>query len=317
MQTLHLAAAAANALVAEARPPKDSQDGVSYRREVAEERAALGPLVLVLQMHALAVGRLLNDSDGPVRGTSLATLGEWVHARRRLLDRAASAGNSNPISPEQGGGNLQALAEKLPSQAMPVEAVAALIGDRNLKVRLAALDILEALGPTAEPAGPAIVGALNDPNRFVGWAAARALGKIGPVAPDRAVPALTRLMREGDDDVRLTAATTLACYGPDAHTAILPLMTALASDHAALRSVALRALENIGLAAKPAIPAIRDALDDGDADVRQSAARLLGKFGPSARDALNSLERRLKDDSPAVRTAAQEALLRINGRPAQ
>src|SRR5262249_23211141 len=156
-----------------------------------------------LQSQALAVGRLLNDSDDAVRQAALATLEEWAHARRRLSDRAESAAKAESYDRVQQAGRRGMSGGKSPGEGMPLEAVSGLIRDRDWKVRLAGLDILEALGPAAMPAGPAVVKALDDPNRFVRWAAARALGKIGAAEPARAVPALARLLREGDDDLRL------------------------------------------------------------------------------------------------------------------
>src|SRR5262245_36342839 len=67
VETMRQAAEALHALVAEARLPKEPLDWRGYQREVAEENAALGPLAQILQSQALAVGRLLNDSDDAVR----------------------------------------------------------------------------------------------------------------------------------------------------------------------------------------------------------------------------------------------------------
>jgi HEAT repeat protein len=295
-------AAAASVLVRDVAPSPDKLAGLEYAREVEAEQTALRPLVLTLQAHAQFVGRALQDFDPEVRQTALHALEETAHARRRLLDRAASA---------QAGAGTKLVGEKAPGEGMPISAIAALLRQKDTRVRLAALDILEAVGSAAESAAPAIVRQLSDSNQFVRWAAARALAKIGPADAEHAVPALTQMLSDPDSDLQIIAATALAMYGPAASSALLPLTAALASENPALRVVALHALDRIGPDAAPALAAIRDALEDRDTQVRASAARLLGKFGPSARDSLNSLHSRLDDSSPAVRSAAQEAMRRI------
>jgi HEAT repeat protein len=295
-------AAAASALIRDVGPLPEKLAGPEYTREVEAEQTAMRPLVLTLQTHAQFVGRALQDFDPEIRQIALHVLEETAHARRRLLDRAASA---------QASAGTKLVGEKLPGEGMPISAIAALLRQKDTRVRLAALDILEAVGSAAVSAAPAIVTQLSDNNRFVRWAAARALAKIGPADAEHAVPALTQMLRDPDSDVQIIAAVALATYGPAASSALLPLTAALASEKPALRAAALQALDRIGPDAEPALAAIRDALEDPDTQVRQSAARLLGKFGPSARDSLNSLRSRLDDSSPAVRSAAQEAMRRI------
>jgi HEAT repeat protein len=310
LETLREAGAAVNALVHDARLPDQPLDQLTYQREAEAERAALEPVVLTLQAHALAVGRLLTDEDSDIRRTALKAFEEFAHARRRLEDRAESSlssGRGQPLTPP----TTTLLNKHPPGQGMPLDALTPLVRNADVQVRLTALEILEALGPDAAPAAPAVINALSDPSRFVRWAAARALARIGPAEPQLAVPALTELLRDPDGDLRLAAVQTLARYGPAARPALLPLTAALVSESPAMRVAALRALDTLGNDAEPALAAIRDALDDHNALVRQSAARLLGKFGPSARDALNSLRSRLEDSSPEVRMAAQEALRRI------
>jgi HEAT repeat protein len=287
------AGAAANALVCDPPGTREPGEAFDQRSESDAEQAALGPLVFMLQAHAPAVGRLLKNSDPAVGEAALRTLGETAHARRRLLDHAAAT----HIRPGQTA-----------SHGMPLDPIASLVGHPNAQVRLSALDILEALGADAAPVASAVIKALSDSNRFVRWAAARALGRMAPADSDRAVPALIDLLRDPDADLRVSATRTLAAYGPAALPALLPLTAALASEDPVQRVAALHALENIGSDAKPALAAIRDALEDRDSQVRRSAARLLGKFGPYASEALNSLRLRLNDSSPEVRAEAREAL---------
>jgi HEAT repeat protein len=303
VETLHQAAAMANTLVGERRQPTDAEEWLFYRRDVSMERGALGSVVFTLEAHGPALGRLLSDASAEVRESSRRALEDIAQARQRLVAREET------IVKDQKA--LASPAGRKSGNSMPVADMVAGLRDRDVNIRLRTLDILEALGPTAAPAGPALVKALNDPNRFVRWAAARALGKVGAVESETAIPALIGMLSDDDVDLRAAAASTLAGYGPAARTAVPVLLAALASEDTSLRVAALRALERIGLESSPALPVIRDALEARDASVRQGAARLLGKLGPSAREALGSLRSHLKDSSPEVRAAAQEALARI------
>ena len=70
-----------------------------------------------------------------------------------------------------------------------VPALVVALNDPQDNVRQSAVDALGMIGPDAAPAVPALVAVLNDPEDKVGWIAASALGKIGPDAAP-AVPAL-------------------------------------------------------------------------------------------------------------------------------
>jgi hypothetical protein len=296
------AAAIANALVGEVRRPSDAEEWAFYRHDVEMEHGALGPLVYTLEAHAPALGRLLTDGSADVRKSGRRLLEEFAQVHQRLLARSGSIETKFDLSAPE---------KHRPGEGMPVAQLAAGVNDRDVNIRLATLDILESLGPTAVPAASAVVNALNDPNRFVRWAAARALGKIGAVEAEKAIPSLVKMLADDDVALRATAATTLAVYGPAARIAAPALLGALTTEDSQLRIAVLRTLEQIGFDGAPAVPAIRNALEARDASVRQSAARLLGKLGPSARDALGSLRSHLRDSSPEVRAAAQEALLSI------
>lgn len=193
-----------------------------------------------------------------------------------------------------------------------VDALAAQLNDPDTRVRLAALDALEALGEAATPAAPALLRALGDQDLFVRWAAARTLHKveIKKVAA-RATPALLPLLKDPDLDVRLAATKTLAAYGPAAKQAAPALAEALKAGDVEFRVEVLHTLDSIGAAARPDIPAIAAVLADPDPRLRQAAAEVLGRIGPAARDAEPALRRVLNDPVPDVRRAASLALLSI------
>jgi HEAT repeat protein len=78
---------------------------------------------------------------------------------------------------------------------------------RPADVRLPALRALEAVGPEAKAAVPALVAALGIKDEGVRAAAARLLGRFGP-APG-VVEALTRALDDASNDVRQAAAEAL------------------------------------------------------------------------------------------------------------
>jgi hypothetical protein len=114
-------------------------------------------------------------------------------------------------------------------EAMPLLARRA-VGDPSTRVRLAAVDAIEWLGPTAWPVALTLARGLIDPNNFVRWATARVIGKIGVVDEQVTavvVPLLARLLCDYDLDVELAAANALGLYGPDAAAAVPALAQAV------------------------------------------------------------------------------------------
>jgi HEAT repeat protein len=185
------------------------------------------------------------------------------------------------------------------------------VSDPVAAARLQAVEALETMGPAAGPAVPELIQALRDPNLLVRWAAARALGKIGPEQAAAAVGPLGRLLFDPDLDVDLAAATALERFGPLARGAVPQLVRALGASDEQKRLAVIRTLTSIGTDAAPAIPALAVALSDPETMVRRQAAELLGKFGSAAASAEPALRRAMADLEPEVRQAASAALLKI------
>src|SRR5205823_2227997 len=102
--------------------------------------------------------------------------------------------------------------------------------------------------------GAALVGALSDSDRFVCWAAARAINRLRFVSSAAAVRPLSRMVRDSDFDLQMIAITTLASYGPDAADALENLIVAVKKGDSDVKRNAMRTLEAIGSGAKDAIP---------------------------------------------------------------
>ncbi|HEX7896905.1 MAG TPA: HEAT repeat domain-containing protein [Planctomycetota bacterium] len=143
---------------------------------------------------------------------------------------------------------------------------------------------------------PALLPALEGPARAD---AAEELSRIGPPAK-AAVPALVKLLKDKDVDVRLAAASALAAIEPG-NAAILPAVVAELKGEQ--RKTAAEVLGDLGA---PGVPALIDALKDADAGVRWSAAESLGRIGVAAKAAVPALTAALDDKE--VRSIAADAL---------
>lgn len=88
--------------------------------------------------------------------------------------------------------------------------------------------------------------------------AADSLGRIGQPA----VPALVRALREPDPKIRLRAVRILGRIGPDAEDAVDDLVHVLSDPQLAVRKAAVRALGQIGPAAGEAVEPLLQVLDE-------------------------------------------------------
>jgi HEAT repeat protein len=185
--------------------------------------------------------------------------------------------------------------------------------DPDILVRRATLDFLESMEDAAAPAIPYLVAALGDPDLFIRWAAARTLGKVGPVETRLTVPPLGVLVRPGEDtDVRETAAITLQRFGPAARAALPDLIAGLRKGEEFALIAIMKAIISVGEDdAKLAVPALQRILRNPTAALRRTAAESLGYIGPNAVGAVGDLGALLSDDDATVREAASEAMVNI------
>jgi HEAT repeat protein len=209
-------------------------------------------------------------------------------------------------------GALEEMAKSNPLDE-PVKAVPALtlsLKHKEVRIRLAALYVLETLTAAAAPAAAALADRLGDDNRFVRWGAARALRNMAPAGAARAVPALAKVLADDSADVRNTAAVALERYTTAAKPAVAALSQAVKTGDARLRFQSVRALGAIGKEASEAEGTLRAALADEQANVRAAAADALGRLGTLDKQTRTALTRMLADEDQGVRQAAAAALLR-------
>jgi HEAT repeat protein len=200
-----------------------------------------------------------------------------------------------------------------------VPALIPLVSQPPICVQLALLDTLEVLGPEAKPAVPAIRIELRNPDRFVRWAAARALSRIGPVDDNLpTILGLAELVKDDDLDVATSAADYLGDdWAKYAVAAVPALSCAAMSEERELQYAAVIALSHIVATikgeARAAVPGLVVALGSSDLKTRQAVPPILGELGPEAQAALPALQKALDDEDLDVRLQSAKAMLKIRG----
>ena len=195
--------------------------------------------------------------------------------------------------------------------------IARRVNDPNAEVRRATVSFLEATEIDAPAVVDALITALSDRDRFIRWAAARSLGKIGldkksrPEQSEKTVLALAMLLNPTEDpDVRAVVANTLRDLGPDAKSALPALIKLLNVGEAESQEEVIKAITSIG-GTQNATKALIVSLDSRSANVRRLAAVALGSIGARATEAVEPLLQHQQDEDPAVRLAISDAILSI------
>jgi HEAT repeat protein len=222
------------------------------------------------------------------------------------------AAQAKPDDKQAIGGRLT------PALKLSLNVLAKNLSDPIRDIRLAALDVLEALGPDANAPEtlPALIKALNDPDKFVRWNTIRIFNRFGPIEPRRVVPALVAILKtqDGDGDVAKILGPTISAYGADAAPAVPNLIKAITVGEPDARIAFMQTFTFIGADAAPALPTVITVLKDHNPHLRQAAAETLGAFGRLAAKAEPDLAALIDDENPEVRKAVSEALLRIRAR---
>lgn len=232
---------------------------------------------------------------------------------------------------------LQALgAIEVPFAQLKAPLRAALTGESDA-VRRAAASVLLSYPQPGEHSLPALKAWLADESAGLRSRAVWVVGQFGADAADLAADLIGQL-EKGDDVETITAAlaglgsrasgavmqavaetplaelqngephwarTVLKSSGP---LALPALETALDSEHASIRFVALDGLTALGKIARPLVPRFRKATSDPEPAVRLAALIALESAGAEAQRLATILHRRCADESGAVRAVAVRLL---------
>jgi HEAT repeat protein len=337
--------------------PEERKRIEEYHALIAKDRQTVSPLTEAMEKQAGGLAKSLDDSrPAAVRFTACQVLLQMANARERLLRRAAAIpalekadGAGAKLAPRQDGKLIliafeqAADAPKGPLENLITEVMPALIKrlrDPDVRVRVAALEVLISLGAKTTPALPDVLPSLQDPSLFVRWATVRLLAKIGATQhTDECIKALIPLLDDPDLDVRLATANALGGYGRAAAAARRPLSREVGigdlqiANYVAnwppaygtqrrqeeigdveMRLASIRALQAIGGtdAESVRIPvlALSNALKNRDSRVRIAAAEALGQYGPAAKSAAPALRAALndKDFDPEKRKLVEQAV---------
>jgi HEAT repeat protein len=192
------------------------------------------------------------------------------------------------------------------------------------------LDALQALGviareenvfvrDLAKPAVPNLIAALRDKDDEVRTWAAITLGQIGPNAVSAVEPLLALLRYEENPQVISCAVRSLGEIGPGARPA-LPVLAAMVQnpEHTA-QVFAIQAFWRVGpkgrAEASIVVPKLIDRLvTSNDTRMRVWVAEILCEIGPAAQEAIPALSIAAGDLDPEVRRAARDALSALGGK---
>lgn len=295
------------------------------------------------------------SEQAPARLVAMTAFESIAYLRNRMQRRLESipikeARRKDAKDPGGGERDLGALdpLKTVVAERRNIVQITHLLQEPDAQVRRRTVEFLELVEDEAVPAIPALTVHLADPDRFVRWASARALGRIAPAQSSAAVLGLARLLEDSDLNVRKAAAETLEVFGglseviPEQKKAELEralrqavpyLARAVNASNTEVRIAAMYTLLSFGVeVSQPAAPALAEALNPQvapDPRVRQVAAEVLGKLGPRAliNPATNqidtsvkdlvfaALRRAIGDEDPIVRSNASDALLSLNPLP--
>lgn len=207
------------------------------------------------------------------------------------------------------GERLQALAILTsigPEAAPAVPILIETLDDKQL-MRDRAIGALKAIGPAAAPAIPALIKILHEDNSTSD--AEQALAAIG----SDAVNPLIKALGDKTPNCRrlcITALGLIAVASNSTDKEIVPAITRMLQDgNFEVAREACWSLEKLGKAASQSVPQLIESMNNKDQWIRQFSADALGAIGAPAKSALPVLNKALKDEG--VRRSARAAIKKI------
>lgn len=216
-----------------------------------------------------------------------------------------------------GIGLLAAIGQPLTAQEPPasVDALIQKLDDPDPTQRFAAAEALGKLGPAAAPAVSKLIGRLGDEAMRQSEEPVTIEDEVWVAATKalaaigpEAVPELIKAL-EGDDlQTARAAALSVHFMGPPAKEATGPLIRLLEKDNDQTRRQAILGLAGIGPDAKEAVPLLIKMLHHEDFHTQYQSCRALARMGEGAAPAVPELVGLLSHRITSVRRNSAEAL---------
>jgi HEAT repeat protein len=300
----------------------------SYRR--------FKPLLDALRVQSHNINQILPATEEAwVRQKGIEALEKVAFLRLKLAKRF----HSIPYKGKPGFEEFDPLQELLAKDKELVN-ITRLLGEGDMRVRLAALEFMESAQRDAAPALAHVIPLARPPerggdeSRLIRGVAARALSAIDPANSGAAIPGLAQLLFDPSLSVRREAVHTLKEFTrfpalqKDLKAVGPMLPSAVTYGDTDSRVAALELALNLGVDnARPVTATLVDMLKDWSLDPKLlvGAARVLGEFGAAGFEnaangqidqvlytsAINGLRRLIGHDDAEVRSTAADALLSL------
>ncbi len=271
-----------------------------YRLRAAEILAEVGPdskIVLAGLRQSL-----LKDESSPVRRMAAHALGEMAKEAYPAIADLLLA-----MKDPQREVKLQAVKSiaKIGPKGSPaaVDALGAILGERDREFQEFALKVLAAMGPEAEKTLPALQKILHGPERTLRALALEVLEGMGPAALT-AAPALQKLLKAADNLEKTRILRVLIMDKKEAEKIakqFTPLLILNLEDaDKFVRFQSLKTLEKLGPGAREAVPKVVFAYQRDKDKERQNglqALKTLAAIGKDAFKAVSPLVEDLKNPS--------------------
>jgi HEAT repeat protein len=196
--------------------------------------------------------------------------------------------------------DLTAALLKIGEPALPA-LISAIDDPEQQDIHTAAMVVLQQFGPKAKPALPSLLRMLTTPDETIAAQAAASVGAVGSAATDAVAP-LLKIAASPNHDGRRHAIDALGLIGSPAKAALPALIAFFSNNAQQTRAVAIRAVYRIG---QDAVEPLTKALGDADPNVRISSVQALAKLG---KEGVEPLTKALGDKDEKVRINAIEGL---------
>lgn len=263
-----------------------------------------------------AVTKLLTAKSSRSRAVAALVLGQMGEVARPAVPKLQQATKDNFLNVSMAAAYALARLDVDPADSLKLitdQLKSSIPGAADFAVQL-----LNALGPKAAPAVPALAELLgmiegnskrDNLNRRI---LLRTIARTGAGA-GQAVPTLAELLQRDNVDLRAEALAVLAELGPHAEPAAAQIGKLLDSPDRLERQRAAATLEKLGPAARPAIPAIAQQLQRADLSDDDTAELLdiVKAVGPGAAQAAPGVIKALDHKNREVSKRAVLALGRL------